>query len=1093
MKEPPVLENMSVESSMQTEIRNGDLKTDNKESIDKNVDENAHNGPIHNDCTLKIHEKTVLLSPNTEESIKTGIDNLAFESDTLMANGKSENHKEHNDFNLNQSSIDQKLKDDSDYKTTEEIAEAVNLELLNMGANLTNGLNGIPVKNPNSTVINMSSPYDEYFIPVNEHRKYIRGEKLYVTKNKRDLENSKKNCCVWIAGLVTAMVAICLAILIATKFNQDPLSANERRSQDGNILNAGIGYGSSDPVSNFQNSRTTSSTADFTSEYLKQALEGEFTIDNLTFTPGLADHDSKEFKEVATSVEEELKEALFDHSILTYGSANIYIRVINLTPENVVQYRIGWVFKPGIQNPPDPINVNSLKDKLKEYIRKKQGFLYNYRVPVSKIYSKNMINDCLINNGNCSDSCTFDYEKMLDFFCTCPENFKLDKTQYNCEPITDFTTEIKPELRPESEPTSELEPKSESSATSQREPKSEGESTFEPELSSAQPKSEPETEPVPTFQAEPSTKLVPKSEEETTIQTKTKLESELKFLLEPGAKSVSEFTSQSESKSELELTTMIPSSKLESSLETNNDSHASKNVNIIPEYTATTPENTKHSLEIINKANNSKENISMLTNLVLGRNLNGITMKPNVMMNDISIISPENIEDSVIEQVTKATSDQINIDGFSLNTTKKLQNVSNDSALINSVSNAKLDSISAEVTTVSDIRKQPDEEEKVEGKISTDETILDDLVENTSIPVTKNIKDGVEINLGSAKTDVLNVSAKINETETEESNLKNSNDLNAVENINYGTKVNLNVTDLNVKLNTEANTENIPTSTYDKVSINISDIEKENLSPTDAKVEDINNNIPLTGEVTKSKVSIDVNSELAADAKNVENDNFEQNNSKISEEPKKKISLEINNSSESTESSSLPNEISLDDEKTGNNITLNDQLQKISDSNPHLQPVFDVRLIKNDSNNCDNNTDNKLCNFTNAPVPLIKLNSSLNMDNSLTGNIGLSPKSMFFQFDPAEKTVKLENSDDNANQRINTSKRESLKSDKQEQNAVVTDKKQSSGKELTDSERKSSPLKGEQKKIESRRSIKNRLSLFDFLSALQKTLNTSAH
>lgn len=109
-----------------------------------------------------------------EESIKTGIDNLAFESDTLMANGKSENHKEHNDFNLNQSSIDQKLKDDSDYKTTEEIAEAVNLELLNMGANLTNGLNGIPVKNPNSTVINMSSPYDEYFIPVNEHRKYIR-------------------------------------------------------------------------------------------------------------------------------------------------------------------------------------------------------------------------------------------------------------------------------------------------------------------------------------------------------------------------------------------------------------------------------------------------------------------------------------------------------------------------------------------------------------------------------------------------------------------------------------------------------------------------------------------------------------------------------------------------------------------------------------------------------------------------------------------------------------------------------------------------------------------------------------------------------
>lgn len=73
------------------------------------------------------------------------------------------------------------------------MAEAVNLELMNMSANLSNGgfngtngvngvngglngLNGIPMKNPNSTVINMSNPYDEYFIPVNEHRKYMRYE-----------------------------------------------------------------------------------------------------------------------------------------------------------------------------------------------------------------------------------------------------------------------------------------------------------------------------------------------------------------------------------------------------------------------------------------------------------------------------------------------------------------------------------------------------------------------------------------------------------------------------------------------------------------------------------------------------------------------------------------------------------------------------------------------------------------------------------------------------------------------------------------------------------------------------------------------------
>lgn len=45
-----------------------------------------------------------------------------------------------------------------------------------------------------------------------------RGEKLYVTKTKSDMNNSKKNCCVWLVGVVTLMVAICLAILIASEY-----------------------------------------------------------------------------------------------------------------------------------------------------------------------------------------------------------------------------------------------------------------------------------------------------------------------------------------------------------------------------------------------------------------------------------------------------------------------------------------------------------------------------------------------------------------------------------------------------------------------------------------------------------------------------------------------------------------------------------------------------------------------------------------------------------------------------------------------------------------------------------------------------------
>lgn len=53
------------------------------------------------------------------------------------------------------------------------MAEAVNLELINMKP-FGNGVNGIPVKKGDSSDADLGDPYDEYFVPVNEHRKYIR-------------------------------------------------------------------------------------------------------------------------------------------------------------------------------------------------------------------------------------------------------------------------------------------------------------------------------------------------------------------------------------------------------------------------------------------------------------------------------------------------------------------------------------------------------------------------------------------------------------------------------------------------------------------------------------------------------------------------------------------------------------------------------------------------------------------------------------------------------------------------------------------------------------------------------------------------------
>lgn len=58
----------------------------------------------------------------------------------------------------------------------EKVPEAVNLELINLKPqNGQNGQNGNGKSKKDVEVdMNASNPYDEYFVPVNEHRKYMR-------------------------------------------------------------------------------------------------------------------------------------------------------------------------------------------------------------------------------------------------------------------------------------------------------------------------------------------------------------------------------------------------------------------------------------------------------------------------------------------------------------------------------------------------------------------------------------------------------------------------------------------------------------------------------------------------------------------------------------------------------------------------------------------------------------------------------------------------------------------------------------------------------------------------------------------------------
>ncbi|CAG5036399.1 unnamed protein product [Parnassius apollo] len=90
--------------------------------------------------------------------------------------------------------------------------EAVNLELIN----LTPKNGNAKQKKDVEVDMNASNPYDEYFVPVNEHRKYMRGEKLYVTADKRGEKGGCKRPLCWtLLGLVVAAI-VALIVLAAT-------------------------------------------------------------------------------------------------------------------------------------------------------------------------------------------------------------------------------------------------------------------------------------------------------------------------------------------------------------------------------------------------------------------------------------------------------------------------------------------------------------------------------------------------------------------------------------------------------------------------------------------------------------------------------------------------------------------------------------------------------------------------------------------------------------------------------------------------------------------------------------------------------------
>ncbi|XP_045488299.1 filamentous growth regulator 23 [Pieris rapae] len=312
--------------------------------------------------------------------------------------------------------------------------EAVNLELINLTPK-----NGAKKKDV-EVDMNTTNPYDEYFVPVNEHRKYMRGEKLYVTADKRgEKAGCKRPLCWTLLGLVVAAV-VALIVLAATGilFSNSPTPLEQYNASVssarafGGISGSDHDHATHDhdhhdhhheettmAIDSDNDARVISSDESDINMYVPRTVEGELRIDNEEFVPALQDPDSEEYREFVSIFNNALKQAILDKTDMQ-SSNDISLEVIQIRNGSViVTYRIHWVPKHDSENTEDLLTANSLRTNLNSYLARSNRMISVYHVAEESVNARPVLDMCKVNNNDCDHGCEFD-ETSLDFICTCP-------------------------------------------------------------------------------------------------------------------------------------------------------------------------------------------------------------------------------------------------------------------------------------------------------------------------------------------------------------------------------------------------------------------------------------------------------------------------------------------------------------------------------------------------------------------------------------------------------------------------------------------------------------------------------------------------
>ncbi|KAK0164312.1 hypothetical protein PV328_002956 [Microctonus aethiopoides] len=303
--------------------------------------------------------------------------------------------------------------------------EAVNLELVSMRPYTANNLQ---TKGQEACELPNES-YEEYFVPVNEHRKYIRGEKLYVTKDKRTKSSYWRRIACWTFGLTVLTLALIIAILAATGVILTQEASKPLENDQPRLLGDVNAAGSQEFIKNPPPSpppETSSfppwqTTNESMMKIVPEALDGSIWLNNLAWSDDLLDVKSRVYRSISSEIEDALRDMLMPTATITT------VKVYNITNDGQVMFRISY--------PPTP-TPEMLQENIEKMLRKNENMIGKYHL--NRMDIKHLIDECEYNNINCATSCKYDYANGA-FGCACAPGRLIDDNGNDCIDETDLS------------------------------------------------------------------------------------------------------------------------------------------------------------------------------------------------------------------------------------------------------------------------------------------------------------------------------------------------------------------------------------------------------------------------------------------------------------------------------------------------------------------------------------------------------------------------------------------------------------------------------------------------------------------------------